>query len=169
MRNLLNPKWLFVTNTLPLVVLFFIFIGQFNIIKTLLEESSIQLWKSFGIWLGVLGLLNFAYTVYLSLKKKNVSLWFGLVAPLCYIPFIYLYSYHFDKFIPFSIPQWMVSDNIFLYVGTFLMPTLAYSLFVFVCYFQVNPTFPCILSFVVRTACGNITYLNIVVLNIFRS
>ena len=138
MRNLLNPKWLFVTNTLPLVVLFFIFIGQFNIIKTLLEESSIQLWKSFGIWLGVLGLLNFAYTVYLSLKKKNVSLWFGLVAPLCYIPFIYLYSYHFDKFIPFSIPQWMVSDNIFLYVGTFLMPTLAYSLFVLVSHFTAE-------------------------------
>ncbi|OAN62051.1 MSEP-CTERM sorting domain-containing protein [Balneola sp. EhC07] len=138
MRNLLNPKWLFVINTLPLVVLFFIFIGQFNIIKTLLEESSIQLWKSFGIWLGVLGSLNFAYTVYLSLKKKNVSLWFGLVAPLCYIPFIYLYSYHFDKFIPFSIPQWMVSDNIFLYVGTFLMPTLAYSLFVLVSHFTAE-------------------------------
>ncbi len=138
MRNLLNPKWLFVINTLPLIVLFIIFIGQFNIIKTLLEESSIQLWKFFGIWLGVLGLLNLAYAVYLSIKKKNVSLWFGLVALLCYIPFIYLYSYHSDKLIPFSIPQWMVSGNIFLYVGTFLMPTLAYSLFVLVSHFTAE-------------------------------
>lgn len=138
MRNLLNPKWLFVINTLPLVVLFIIFIGQFNIIKTLLEESSIQLWKFFGIWLGVLGLLNLAYAVYLSIKKKNVSLWFGLVALLCYIPFIYLYSYHSYKLIPFSIPQWMVSGNIFLYVGTFLMPTLAYSLFVLVSHFTAE-------------------------------
>lgn len=135
MRNLLNPKWLFVINTLPLVVLFFLFFGQFNIIKTLLEESSIQLWKSFGLSLGVLGLLNFAYAVYLTLKKKNVSVWFGLIALLCYIPFIYLYGYHLDKIIPFSIPQWMVSGNIFLYVGTFLMPTLAYSLFVLVSHF----------------------------------
>lgn len=135
MRNLLNPKWLFVINTLPLVVLFFLFLGQFNIIKTLLEESSIQLWKSFGISLGVLGLLNFTYAVYLFLKKKNVSVWFGLIALLCYIPFIYLYGYHLDKIIPFSIPQWMVSGNIFLYVGTFLMPTLAYSLFVLVSHF----------------------------------
>lgn len=135
MRNLLNPKWLFVINTLPLVVLFFLFFGQFNIIKTLLEESSIQLWKSFGLSLGVLGLLNFAYAVYLTLKKKNVSIWFGLIALLCYIPFIYLYGYHLDKIIPFSIPQWMVSGNIFLYVGTFLMPTLAYSLFVLVSHF----------------------------------
>ena len=136
MRNLLNPKWLFVINTLPLVVLFFLIFGQFNIIKTLLEESSIQLWKSFGLSLGVLGLMNFAYAVYLILKKKNVSVWFGLIALLCYIPFIYLYGYHLDKIIPFSIPQWMVSGNIFLYVGTFLMPTLAYSLFVLVSHFS---------------------------------
>lgn len=135
MRNLLNPKWLFVINTLPLVVLFLLFFGQFNIIKTLLEDDNIQLWKSFGISLGVLGLMNFAYAVYLFLKKKNVSVWFGLIALLCYIPFIYLYGYHLDKIIPFSIPQWMFSGNIFLYVGTFLMPTLAYSLFVLVSHF----------------------------------
>lgn len=135
MRNLLNPKWLFVINSLPLVVLFFLFFGQFNIIKTLLEESSIELWKSFGFSLGLLGLLNFAYAIYLTLKKKNVSVWFGLIALLCYTPFIYLYGYYLDKIIPFSIPQWMVSGNIFLYVGTFLMPTLAYSLFVLVSHF----------------------------------
>ena len=135
MRNLLNPKWLLVINTLPLVVLSFLFFGQFNIIKTLLEKSSIQLWKSFGLSLGILGLLNFAYAFYLTLKKKNVSVWFGLIALLCYIPFIYLYGYHLDKIIPFSIPQWMVSGNIFLYVGTFLMPTLAYSLFILVSHF----------------------------------
>ena len=135
MRNLLNPKWLFVINTLPLVVLFFLLFGQFNIIKTLLDEGSLQLWKAFGLSLGVLGLLNFAYAFYSTLKKKNISIWFGLVALLCYIPYIYLYGYHLDKIIPFSIPQWMVSGNIFLYVGTFLMPTLAYSLFVLVAHF----------------------------------
>jgi hypothetical protein len=135
MRNLLNPKWLFIINTLPLVVLFFLFFGQFNIIKTLLEENSIQLWKSFGFSLGVLGILNFAFAVYLTLKKKNVPVWYGLLALLCYIPFIYLYGYNLDKIIPFSVPQWMVSGNIFLYVGTFLMPTLAYSLFVLVSHF----------------------------------
>ncbi len=135
MRNLLNPKWLFIINTLPLVVLFFLFFGQFNIIKTLLEENSIQLWKSFGFSLGVLGLLNFAFAVYLTLKKKNVPVWYGLLALLCYIPFIYLYGYHLDEIIPFSVPQWMVSGNIFLYVGTFLMPTLAYSMFILVSHF----------------------------------
>lgn len=135
MRNLLNPKWLFIINTLPIVVLFVLFFGQFNIIKTLLDENNIQLWKSFGLTLGILGLLNFLYAVYLTFRKQNVSVWYGVLALLCYIPFVYLYGYHLDKIIPFSIPQWMISGNIFIYVGTFLMPTLAYSLFVLVTHF----------------------------------
>jgi hypothetical protein len=135
MRNLLNPKWLFIINTGPLVLLYFLFFGQFNIIKTLLEESNIQLWKTFGISLGVLGLLNFVYAVYLTYKKKYVSVWYGIIALITYISFIYLYSNQLDKIIPSSIPQWMISGNVFLYVGTFLMPTLAYSLFILVTHF----------------------------------
>ncbi len=132
MRNLLNPRWLLIINTLPIVVLFVLFFGQFNIIKTLLDENNIRLWTIFGFALGILGLLNFVYSVYLIFKNKNVSVWYAILALLCYIPFIYLYGYHLDKIIPFSIPRWMVSGNIFLYVGTFLMPTLAYALFVIV-------------------------------------
>ncbi|MFB6343913.1 MSEP-CTERM sorting domain-containing protein [Saccharicrinis sp. FJH62] len=135
MRNLLNPKWLFILNTLPLVVLFILFFGQFNIIKTLLDDNSIQLWKTFGLSLGILGLLNLSYTVYLTLKKKSISVWYGLIALLCYIPYIYLYGYHLDHIFPFSIPSWMLSGNIYLFVGTFLMPTLVYSLFVLVSHF----------------------------------
>src|SRR5690606_36884742 len=135
MRNLLNPKWLFIINTLPIVVLFVLFFGQFNIIKTLLDENNIQLWKSFGLTLCILGLLNFAYAFYLIFKKQNISVWYGVLALLCYIPFIYLYGFHLDKIIPFSIPQWMISGNIFLYVGTFLMPTLADSVFILVAHF----------------------------------
>lgn len=135
MRNLLNPKWLFIINTLPIVVLFFIFYGQFEIIKTLLDANTIQLWKSFGLALGILGLLNFVYAFYLTFKKQKVSAWYGIVALLCYIPFIYIYGYHSGKIIPFTVPRWMISGNIFIYIGTFLMPTLAYSLFVLVSHF----------------------------------
>ena len=135
MENLRNPKWLFFINTLPIVVLFLLSIGQFNIIKSLLDEESINLWISFGITLGILGLLNTAYAVYLTLKKKKVSVWFGLIALLCYIPFIYIHAYYLEAIIPFTIPQWMVSGNIIFYVGTFLMPTLAYSLFILVSHF----------------------------------
>lgn len=135
MQNLFNPKWLFVVNTLPLAVLFFLFFGQFNIIKSLLDDSSLALWMYFSISLAILGILNLAYAVYLTYKGKNVSIWYGLLALVLYIPYIYIYSYFLEEVIPFSIPDWMISDNIFLYVGTFLMPTLAYSLFILVTHF----------------------------------
>ena len=140
MRNLLNPKWLFFINTLPILVLFFLFIGEYNIIKSLLNAENIALWKTFGLTLGVLGLLNFGYTLWLTIKKQKVSVFYGVIALLCYIPFIYLFGFHSDKIIPFSIPQWMFSGNNILYVGTFLMPTLAYSLFVLVAYFTPETT-----------------------------
>ena len=135
MRNLLNPKWLFIINTLPIVVLFVLCFGQFNIIKTLLDEDNMQLWRTFSLTLGILGLLNFIYAVYLTFKKKKVSVWYSIAALLCYISFIYLYAYNLEDFIPFDVPRWMISGNLFLYVGTFLMPTLAYSLFVLVTHF----------------------------------
>ena len=135
MRNLLNPKWLFFINTLPIVVLFFLFIGEYNIIKSLLKKENIELWKIFGLTLGILGTFNFGHALWLIFKKKNVSVFYGATALLCYIPFIYLFGFYSDKIIPFSIPQWMFSGNNILYVGTFLMPTLAYSLFVLVAHF----------------------------------
>jgi len=135
MRNLLNPKWIFLINTFPIIVLFFLYLGQFNIIKTLLNEENISLWKSFGWSLAILGIINLAYGIYLTIKKQKVSVFYGTIALLTYIPFIYLFGYHSDKIIPFTIPRWMISDNMILYVGTFLMPTLAYSLFVLVSHF----------------------------------
>jgi len=140
MQNLLNPKWLFFINTLPIVVLFFLFIGEFNIIKSLLNAENIKLWKTFGLTLVVLGLLNFGYAVWLTIKKQKVSVFYGVLALLFYIPFVYLFGFHSDKIIPFSIPQWMFSGNNILYVGTFLMPTLAYSLFVLVAHFTPETT-----------------------------
>ncbi|MEO6818226.1 MAG: MSEP-CTERM sorting domain-containing protein, partial [Ginsengibacter sp.] len=137
MRNLLNPKWLFIINTLPIIVLFILFYGQFNIIKTLLDEDTIYLWKCFSWILGILGLLNFAYAIFLTSKKQLVSVWYGIIALLLYIPIIYVYYFNADKIIPFSVPQWMISGNIFFYVGTFLMPTLAYSIFILIA--QLTP------------------------------
>jgi len=135
MRNLLNPKWLIVLNTIPILILFFIFWGEYTIIKSLLNEESIHLWKWFGLALVILGLLNLAYGIFLILKKKLVSLYYGIIALVSYITFLYIYGNYADEIIPSSIPQWMVPDTMILYVGTFLMPTLAYSLFILVTHF----------------------------------
>ncbi|OYQ35679.1 MSEP-CTERM sorting domain-containing protein [Flavobacterium cyanobacteriorum] len=135
MRNLLNPKWLFIVNTLPIIVLFFLFYGQFSIIKTLLNEENIRLWACFGLALSIFGILNFIYAVYLVVKRQYISFWYGIIAFACYVPFIYLYSYFSGDIIPLSVPRWMITGSVPLYAGTFLMPTLAYSLFILVAHF----------------------------------
>jgi len=160
MRNLLNPKWLFIINTLPLVLLFSLFFGQFNIIKTLLEEDSIQLWKVFGLSLGTLGLVTFVYAIYLSIKKERVSILFATIALPSYIAFIYLYLFYLDEIIPSSIPQWMVSSSFFLYVGTFLMPTLVYALLILVAHFtEENKEYKAWVNFLIAVAIPISAYL----------
>ncbi|HIP27115.1 MAG TPA: MSEP-CTERM sorting domain-containing protein [Flavobacteriaceae bacterium] len=130
MKNLLNPKWIIIINTLPIILLFFMFYGQFNIIKTLLKPENIRAWIIFSGTLAVLSFTNFIYAVYLIIKKKQISILYGFIALLVYIPFIYIYGQNSRDIIPWSIPRWMIFGEMILYVGTFLMPTLVYSLFI---------------------------------------
>ena len=135
MRNILNPRWLILINTIPVIIIFLLFSKDYNVIKSLLTEENIQYWIVFGSVLAVLGILNFLYALILIRKKKNISYIYGIVALILYITYIYLYSRHIEDIIPFNIPQWMISDNIIFYIGSFLMPTLAYSVFILVVHF----------------------------------
>ncbi len=135
MRNLLNPKWLILINSLPIFILFLLVYGQYSIIHTLLNEENIRLWKIFGITLSVLSVISLSYSILLILKKQVISYWYSIFSLIFYIAYIYMYGYFYEKIIPFSIPQWMISGNIFLYVGTFLMPTLFYSIIILIVHF----------------------------------
>jgi len=136
MKNITNPKWLFIVNTLPIITLFILYTGQLNIIKSLLTGKSLRYWLIFGIILGVMGIANLLYGVFLVIKKKNIHIIYPFAAFLCYIPFIYYLNRNIDNIIPFfDIPVWMIDEKFYLYAATFLMPTLAYSLLIIVSYF----------------------------------
>ncbi len=129
MRNLLNRRWIFIINTIPIVILFSIYFGEYTIIKSLLQEENLELWRAFGAVLAILTLLNFAYAVLLIMQKREVPIWYAVFLLLSYIPFLYVYTCYADSIIPFSIPRWMVQENMLIYVGTFIIPSLAYALF----------------------------------------
>ncbi|WP_299275315.1 MSEP-CTERM sorting domain-containing protein [uncultured Psychroserpens sp.] len=132
MRNLLNPKWLLAINTLPVVLLILIVYSDFSIIKTLLSEENLSLWKGFGLTLIILTLLHLGYTITCIVRKQNISMYYAYISLVVYIAYIYIYSLYTQDILPWSIPRWMLSGDILLYVGTFLMPTLAHSLFIIV-------------------------------------
>ena len=139
MKNLLNPKWLLLVNTLPICIFLFIAYGEYNIIKTLLSAESSRLWVGFGVMLFLLGGINVAYALYsLREKEEEVSPIYLGFAFFVYTAFLYIYAYHIDKIFPSNLPQWMVSDYLPIYMGTFLMPTLAYTVLGLVVYFTPN-------------------------------
>lgn len=132
MKNLLHPRWLLVVNTLPIVILFSLMISKFRVINSLLEAHEMKYWYGFGFALLGLAITNLVYTGLLWIRKQKVSPYYGLIALLIYTPYLYLISYNFEYIIPWRIPNWMLGSEGFFYVGTFLMPTLAYSLFILV-------------------------------------
>ena len=132
MKNLLNPKWLLVIGTLPVIILFLIGIGDYNIIKTLLDDTSKQLWFTYGIVLFILSTIQLTYSIISIVKRKRISIIYALITLIVYTTFLYHYTYAVDDIIPFNIPRWMLSGNLMLYAGTFLMPTLAHALFIIV-------------------------------------
>lgn len=132
MKTFLNPRWLLLINTIPILILALLLYGQYSIIESLLEEENRNWWKKMSAILGGIWLLNLSYTLFLIFKKRQVHALYGLLSLLVYIPFLYLYNYYFDDLLPFSIPSWMITENSILYAGTFIMPTLIYALFILV-------------------------------------
>ena len=135
MKNLLNPKWLLLINTAPLLVLFSLLAAKYQVINSMLTATNLYYWKVYGGLLIFLGIANLVYTASLLSKKREVSPLYALVVLPTYILFLYFYGNNIDLIIPFNIPQWLFPEHLLLYVGTFVMPTLAYALFILVYHF----------------------------------
>lgn len=134
MRKLLNPKWLFLINTLPISILLFLEWNEYQIIKTLLDDYSTSVWSTLAFMLIVLAACNIVYTIVQMIRKRRISLIYSTISFLAYTIYIYIYYYNSDKIISSDIPNWMISGNLHLYVGAFLMPTIIHSLFSLVIY-----------------------------------
>lgn len=139
MKNLLNPKWLLVVNTLPIVILYLILASDFAVIKSQLEEDNLRVWLISALALGGLAVVNLAIVALQLYRKKNVPAWYNIFCLVAYIVFIYLYSMHLGDIIPWTVSRWMLTGNVAIYACTFLMPTLAYSLFALVVHLTANP------------------------------
>lgn len=128
MKNLLNPKWLFIVNTIPVVILFVIAFGQYDVIESLLTKNGRVIWQQFAIALFTLSAINVIYASYCLFKKKNITIFYAVLTLLSYTIYLYIYVDKNGELIPFTIPQWMITSDVVFYPGTFLMPTLIHAL-----------------------------------------
>ena len=128
MKKLLDPRWIFIVNTLPVILLIFIGWGEFHIIESFLSADEISLWKVFALSLIGLSGLSFAYATIQSIRKKHICILYSIASLAIYATYLYVYANYSDDFVSWNVPRWLFSGNIYLYVGTFLMPTLIHSL-----------------------------------------
>ena len=105
MRNLLNPRWLIIVNTLPILIVCIIYARQYNIISTELNVENKNLWAVFGFTIIGIAIANFLYALFLNNKNQEVPILYCLIAIPVYIAYIYLYSNHAHNLIPFTVPN----------------------------------------------------------------
>ncbi len=131
MKNLLNPKWLLIVNTLP-ITLYLILAGlELNVAWTLLSSYDLEIWLSMGAGLLLLAGAVFAYSLRATYQNKNISVLYALLALGGHIAYMILYLEYFDDALR-DIPRWMISADFEIYAFTFLMPTLIHAVFVMV-------------------------------------
>lgn len=138
MKNLLKPQWLILINTLPIVLLFVLGWGAFNTIKSMLNDQQMSYWMIYSTILAGLGIVHFVYAIYQMGRGSVLPTGYAMITLVVYISFLYVYVGDVDSLVPWSIPRWIFSGNLLLYVGTFLMPTLAHALLVLVVQFTPN-------------------------------
>lgn len=132
MQSFRNPWWLFVISFLPVAILCWILYGTFQLIESQLSAENILYWQRFGRLLGLLWTLHVAYAITLIVERKKLDIWYSILTLLVYAPLLYLYFTFYRDMIPFYIPDWMISENLTLYAGSFVMPTLIHCLLVLV-------------------------------------
>jgi hypothetical protein len=132
MNSLLNPRSVFVANTLPQTILLLAYYSQYTVIRTQLDADSLWLWTCFGFTMLLLVLLNFAFALALTIKRKPLPVIYGVLALVTYTAYVIAWYFHSDKLIPWSIPRWAISEDAWFYTLTFIMPALAHAVFMIV-------------------------------------
>ncbi|MEO0778067.1 MAG: MSEP-CTERM sorting domain-containing protein [Bacteroidota bacterium] len=130
MLNLLHPRSLLFFNTIPSILLGLLYYDAFDTIQSQIGGAAQLRWQQFALALVLLTAAVLSYAIFLMRRGATLRPVYGIVYLLFYIPCLYLYAYHFETLIPWRTPQWMLPPNLFLYAGSFLMPSMAHALLV---------------------------------------
>ena len=132
MRTLLNPRWILILNTLPIVLIILLFGYQFELIKVFLADTSIQQWKFTASLVAGLVCFSGMVALYHIYGKKLLTPLYALICLLVYTAFLYYFSENIRTLIPRSVPNWKIIDDTFVLLSTALMPTLAHALLILI-------------------------------------
>lgn len=139
MNFLTNPRWLFAVNTLPLMILSWLAYRQYTLIESLLEPAEKGDWLMFAYATALLLISVTGAGIWLAVNKHKVPV--ALVTGLFIAAGLYLFYgvWLMDDLTPWRIPRWLAGDDLLLYLFTFTMPAMGYSLLTAVHYATPEP------------------------------
>lgn len=132
MKSLLKPFWIILSNTLPFSVLLFLLFIEWQTIHTLLREGTQNYWFIVaGIVLGLL-IIQSIYAIRLIILRKTIPLVYGVITLIVHLLCLIFYVTYSDEIVPREVPAWMIDGNKYVYVFTFMMPSLLYAMIVLI-------------------------------------
>ncbi|OJJ15766.1 MSEP-CTERM sorting domain-containing protein [marine bacterium AO1-C] len=139
MKNLLKPYWIFIAVSLPLLIMFWLYLANYQIIKSLLSSTNVWYWKSYGALFGLAWLGATGYGIWATVKKAKINAYYGFISLAFFVTVLYFFMQDQGRLFPGNIPRWMLSINdLPTYTNTFLMPAIFHSLCILVLFFTPN-------------------------------
>ncbi|MFZ5967769.1 MAG: MSEP-CTERM sorting domain-containing protein [Bacillota bacterium] len=133
MNRLYKPYILWLTVTIPQILIFVLFYRIFAFIGSELSEASVQIWMLLGSCLAVLCVVFTVYGIVSWMKKMDIHPFWSIGEFALYVIFLFIYFTQYTMIIPSTIPDWMlmgVSPGTLLL--TLIMPALAHGMLVIV-------------------------------------
>ncbi len=139
MNFLTNPRWLFAVTTLPILIFSWLAYRQYTLIASLLNTGEKDSWLLFAYATVVLLLSVTGAGVWLARNKQKVPV--ALAVGLFMATGLYLFFgvWSMEHLTPWRIPNWLAGEDLLLYLFTFSMPAMGYSLLAAVHYATPEP------------------------------
>lgn len=132
MQNIQNPRWAFLANSLPIFLLLALLYSELSLIHSILDTETKIYWGLMGLGLFALAACNTAYALYRIRHKQLLGSGYAFSLFISCMAMLYYYIFNLESTLFIGVPRWMRSGNTFMYLGTFLMPSLLYALLLLV-------------------------------------
>lgn len=133
MERLYRPYWLFLTVTLPQLLLLVLLSRVYYIIDTELSVEALGKWRIFSMGLLISLISSTLYGFWLLLKKKKTTPYWGVGLIFWNLVLLVVYFFGEHSLVPSSIPSWMMMGISPAWATlTLIMPALGHGMLLMV-------------------------------------
>ena len=135
MNNITNPRWIFLFGTLPLLVLAGLMYSTYQVVHTQITADQLASWNSMAVFLAVIMGVGVLFASYCIFHKARFSPVYASLLFALHLGYLYAFVNEIGNMVPWSIPRWMLPENLDYLTFAMMMPMLVYTLLLVVVWF----------------------------------